>query len=108
MGCSQQKDSAISFYSAFVREGQEGDLNHKLIQKCFIFCKQLHLELVNFESLSQPLTTSTHPSLPEMDPAATIDFHCLTELGYDHTTSGPEENTITHSESLHKLKYVIY
>lgn len=98
----------MSFCSAFAREGQEGDSNHKLIQKCFIFCKQLHLELVNFESSSQPLTTSTRPSRPEMDPAATIDFHCLTELGYDHTTSGPEENTITHSESLHKLKYVIY
>lgn len=83
-------------------------MNHKPIQKRFIFCKQLHLELVNFESLSQPSTTSTQPSLPEMSPAAAIDFHCLTELGYDHITPGPAENAVTHSESLHKLKFVIY
>lgn len=76
--------------------------------KGFLFCKQIHLELLNFSKPNQALATSTHPSLPERVPAATIAFHCSAELGCDHTTSGPKENTITHSESLHKLKYVIY
>lgn len=107
----RQKSTDGSSYLCCGVRGRKGKRCHKLILKrkeSFIFCKQIHLELLNFSEPNQALATSARPGLSERVPVATIAFHCCAVSGCDHTTSGPTENTITHSESLHKQKYVIY